>query len=530
MLYPEGWQGGQKSVHSLIRLLAVSLLLLMTGCQQADKHNDEGKTTQAFSAGKTSVLIDEDVIRAQLLQLSQSEQPVTDADRRVSEYYQRPLKQLLWIDYMGADRRSDSLLAYLQKVEEDGLSSRSFYVDDISRDLQQLRSMKFGKDGDDLNHLVARLEYRLTKACLRYCYGQRFGFINPQRIFNRLDMEPQDSLHPEVRYRGLFDMDMDVPTSAYAEEVYAKIAHDSIAQHLRDIQPQCTMYHNLKEMLKNTRDDEQRRRVVCNLERCRWRLHHPIPDEGKRIIVNIPAFHLYAYGADSVLDMRVVCGAVTTKTPQLTSEVEWMEVNPKWVIPKSILEKDVAHRAGDSAYFARNHYEIFDKTTHEQLDVSQVSRSMLLSGKYRVAQTSGDHNSLGRIVFRFKNAFSVFLHYTSSPGAFKRDNRAISHGCVRVQRPFELAQFVLDQPDEWLLDRIHISMGLGAITDRGRQYLATHRDEEEHKLIGYVPVKPRVPLYIIYYTLWPDEHGTIQTWPDVYGFDRVVWQHLSIYI
>ena len=72
-------------------------------------------------------------------------------------------------------------------------------------------------------------------------------------------------------------------------------------------------------------------------------------------------------------------------------------------------------------------------------------------------------------------------------------------------------------------------MDLGARTERGRRYLATHRDEEDHKLIGYVPVKPRVPLYIIYYTLWPDEHGTIQPWPDVYGYDRVVWQHLSIY-
>jgi murein L,D-transpeptidase YcbB/YkuD len=290
------------------------------------------------------------------------------------------------------------------------------------------------------------------------------------------------------------------------------------------------MYFKLKELLANASTDEQRQRVLCNMERCRWRLHQPIPDEGKRIIVNIPAFHLYAYNADSVLDMRVVCGAISTKTPLLTSEMEWMEVNPKWVIPKSILEKDVAHRAGDSAYFARNHYEIYDRVTNEQIAVGQVTRSMLLSGKYRVAQTSGSHNSLGRIVFRFKNNFSVYLHYTSSPGVFQRDNRAVSHGCVRVQRPFELAQFVLDQPDEWLLDRISISMDLGARTERGRRYLATHRDEEDHKLIGYVPVKPRVPIYIIYYTLWPDEHGTIQTWPDVYGYDHVVLQHLQPFL
>ena len=164
------------------------------------------------------------------------------------------------------------------------------------------------------------------------------------------------------------------------------------------------------------------------------------------------------------------------------------------------------------------------------MEIGEVTKAMLLSGKYRVAQQSGDDNSLGRIVFRFKNKFSVFLHYTSTPWVFQRDSRAISHGCVRVAEPYELAAFVLDKPDEWLLDRIRISMGLSAMTDRGRQYLRTHQSEEDHKLIGYVPVKPHVPLYIIYYTLWPNEQGTLQAWPDVYGYDRVVLQHLQPYL
>jgi murein L,D-transpeptidase YcbB/YkuD len=73
-------------------------------------------------------------------------------------------------------------------------------------------------------------------------------------------------------------------------------------------------------------------------------------------------------------------------------------------------------------------------------------------------------------------------------------------------------------------------MGLSPATDRGRAYLRTHEDEEEHKLIGYVPVKPHVPLYIIYYTLWPDASRALQTWPDVYGYDRVMIDHLKPYL
>jgi murein L,D-transpeptidase YcbB/YkuD len=472
----------------------------------------------------------------QIIQLvnhtAQKEGAVTEADRRVRDYYAQPDAQLLWVDRAGVDHRADSLLSYLHRVGDIGFSEQAFYVDAIERDMQRLRQLQFGENGDDINHVTARLEYHLTKACLRYAYGYRFGFINPSRIFNRLDEEERKEGQPShvVRYRGLFDVDMDVAPADYHLTVIDKIAHDSIAQYLSAIEPQDKFYRQLKSMLKNDTTAEQRQRILSNMERTRWRLHHPIPDAGKRIIVNIPAYHLYAYGDDTLLHMRIVCGAWKTKTPLLTSEVEWMEVNPQWIIPQSILEKDVVRHVGDSAYFARNNYSIYERVTNKQMEIGEVTRSMLLSGKYRVAQKSGDDNSLGRIVFRFKNKFSVFLHYTSSPSVFKRDSRSISHGCVRVERPFELANYVLDQPDEWLLDRIRISMGLRAETDRGRQYLRTHQDEDDHKLIGYVPVKPHVPLYIIYFTLWPDENGALQTWPDIYGYDKVVLQHLKPYL
>ena len=454
---------------------------------------------EAFSDMKAPAFVFDFEQIAQLVRTTaQKEGAVTEADRRVRDYYEQPNAPLLWIDRAGVDCRADSLLAYLHRVGDIGFSEQAFYVDAIERDLQQLRQLQFSEGDGDINHVAARLDYHLTKACLRYAYGYRYGFINPSRIFNHLDIDDDKKGSPNiVRYRGLFDVDMEKAPADYHLLIINKIKHDSIAHYLTTIESQDKFYRQLKEMLKDATTDEQRQRILCNMERTRWRLHHPIPETGKRIIVNLPAYHLYAYGSDSVLDMRIVCGAWKTKTPLLTSEVEWMEVNPQWIIPQSILEKDVVRHAGDSAYFARK---------------------------------SGDDNSLGRIVFRFKNQFSVFLHYTSTPWVFKRDSRSVSHGCVRVERPFELAHYVLDQPDEWLLDRIRISMGLKAETDRGRQYLRTHQDEEDHKLIGYVPVKPHVPLYIIYYTLWPDENGALQTWPDIYGYDKVVLEHLKPYL
>ena len=134
--------------------------------------------------------------------------------------------------------------------------------------------------------------------------------------------------------------------------------------------------------------------------------------------------------------------------------------------------------------------------------MGRESQGMLLSGRYRVAQAGGPGNSLGRIIFRFRNNFDVFLHDTSSPGVFNRDNRGVSHGCVRVQRPFDLARFLIEKDI----------------------------DEQPDSLIRSQAVA-RVPIFITYYTLFrtPDD-GQYRTYPDVYGYDRVIYQALTPYL
>ena len=487
---------------------------------------------EAFSDMKApAFVLDPQLMTQQLGQLAAADRDHTDADRQTKAFYRDSTGCFLWIDRQGVDARADSLLAWLHAVGELGFTEHSFCVADIERDLRRMRTLDFDEDQHTATRVAARLEYHLTKACLRYCYGQRFGFINPYRVFNNLDIDKADSLRGIIRYRGLFDVEMDLPTSGYARQVLRKVAHDSIADYLRQVQPADFTYLQLRQMLPTALDDAQRRRVIVNMERSRWRRHQPFVQEGKRIMVNIPAYHLYAFTDTSQLDMRIVCGARTTKTPLLSSNIEWMEVNPQWVIPMSIIRNEVANHAGDSAWFARHRYDIVHKETRQLMNPRHVTQQMLLSGNYNVAQQGGAGNSLGRIVFRFKNNFSVFLHDTNTPGAFQRDIRSLSHGCVRVMKPFELASFVLDQPDEWLLDRIRIGMGQPATTDQGCRWLADHPEKEDlKKLIGYVGVKPRVPIYIIYYTLWPDEQGQWQKWPDVYGYDEVTWQALQPYM
>ena len=508
---------------------------MATGCQ-GDNDRQQSMTMEALSDMKAPAFVfDQDEVQHQIARLATYDSIQTETDRQTRQYYSVKHPQMLWIDRQGVGDKADSLLAWLEKASQHGLAEKAFRTDDIRNDLMRLQTLDFDQKGNNINQVAARLEYNLTRSIMRYTRGMRYGFVSPSKLFNHLDAQKQDTAGRVLAYRGLHDTSIEQPAMDYFQQTAHRVMSDSVVPLLTDIQPRSPFYRKLQNMLPKSADPQERKRIICNMERERWRRHEPMTEKGKRIVVNIPAYHLYAYSDTGVVDMKVVCGAQKTKTPLLDSHIEWMEINPQWIIPMSIIEKDVARHAGDSAYFARNRYSIVEKSTNKPLPAGQVSRQMLLSGKYRVAQESGSHNSLGRIVFRFKNNHSVFLHYTSNPGAFTRESRAISHGCVRVERPFDLARYVLDEPDDWMLDKIRISMGMQPETEQGiaymRDFRARRKDErEEAKLIGYIPVKPHVPIYIIYQTIWPDQYDTLRTWPDVYGYDQLIGNAMKPYL
>lgn len=502
------------------------LCLVLGGCEEKPANPNSNITMEAFSNLKTpSYALNSTKIKTQIEALCYADKDSTTADYRTRTYYLKG-GPLLWVDRYGVDSRPDTLLAELRRrVADMGFTERSFDVNRIQADLDRLRNLDFDDSTHSANRVMARLEYRLTKAYLRYVVGQRFGFINPQYVFNRMDALREDSTGKALSYRKLYDVDIERPDRPFYERAFRCISNDSLAPFLRSVCPADPMYASLKERLGRTLGVTMRRLLLCNMERMRWRQRLPIDRSGKYVVVNIPAYRLYAYGPDSVVTMRIGCGSLKTKTPLLNSKIERMDVNPVWNIPMSIIKKDIAHHAGNPGYFASRRYYVVERATGKRVDPAVVTMGMLLSGAYRVSQEGGDGNALGRIIFRFANNFSVFLHDTSSRGVFSREDRGVSHGCVRVERPFDLAVFLLDSPDEWLLDRLRISMGLSPQTDRGLRYVES--GAENNRLVGSVPVKPAVPLALAYYTLYPDADGTLHAWPDVYGYDDVVWRGIK---
>jgi len=451
----------------------------------------------------------------------------TEAERSAFGIYVDSLDKSvegIWFTRMGVSSEADSLVAYLRReLPRNGLDTAAFRLQQMAEDLGIVHHLTFDSVGQSINKVLPRLDSNLSEAYCSYVKGQRYGFVRPDKVFNRLDKKMGSD-----DYARLFDYEV---TTADTSEIERHLASGDRMQYLKKAQPSGFVYKALQRQLEKTTDKDVRRKLAVNMERCRWQIKHPEESE-RMVLVNIPSLQLWAVCPDSVLAMRICCGAKATKTPLLHSAITYMQVNPDWIIPQNIVKSEVSGHGGDSAYFARHHYYIVDRSTGDTLNPAAVSASQLNEGRLRVGQRGGAGNSLGRIVFRFSNNFAVYLHDTNNRGAFNRERRTLSHGCVRVQKPFELALFLLPGADEWQQDRLRISMDMPPLSDRGRDYLKAHEDDARpFRLMTYQEVSPRVPVYIIYYTAYPNlETGAVETWPDLYGYDEVISREMKSWL
>lgn len=533
MLYPENRESSKKGHRALKTFLSLLFpVFLLASCISGNG----GKQSQLSIEDYSDLQAEEYALSAQQIRehlehILRNDLDSTIADRRVRQYY-RDGGSLIWINRDGLDFQADTLLDYLNgRLSDMGFSEQAFSLPKLAASLSDIRGLRTDSQLK-FSEALAELEYGLTKSFARYVMGQRFGFTNPYRLYNRLDVREVDEQGKPRVYNRLFDVDVELPSSHYLDTLQRLVYADSVGASLRTAEPTDDVYHQLKAALQQTTDKDARHRLLVNMERRRWRTATQPDPHKKHVFVNVAAQQLWAVCPDSILNMRVVCGARKTKTPLLHSSVNLIQVNPEWIIPMSILKNETSRHAGDSSYFARNHYYIMRRSTGEPVDVKSVSASDLASGAYRVAQEGGAGNSLGRIVFRFPNQFSVYLHDTSNPGAFNNASRALSHGCVRVQRPFDLARFMIGDSDEWLLDRLRISMDMKPETDRGRDYLEQHPDEHgHHRLVAAISVKPQIPVFINYYTVYPDPvTRQLVTWPDPYGYDQHILRDIKPFL
>lgn len=236
----------------------------------------------------------------------------------------------------------------------------------------------------------------------------------------------------------------------------------------------------------------------ANLERLRW-----IPrDLGERyIMVNIAGFYLSAIeGGKHVLEMRIIVGRDYRSTPSFDSQLSQMVLNPYWNVPYSIAVKDLLPKQQhNSAYFASQGIKVFSKHDNSTIDPDSIDWNSIKGGfPYVLRQNPGKKNALGYIKFLFSNPFSIYLHDTPSKQLFQKDVRTFSSGCIRLEKPWELAKFALNGNDSGINLTEKISSG-ETIT---------------------INLPKRVPIYLTYLTAWVDDQDRIHFAEDVYGRDK----------
>ncbi|MEJ2696964.1 MAG: L,D-transpeptidase family protein [Candidatus Sulfobium sp.] len=253
------------------------------------------------------------------------------------------------------------------------------------------------------------------------------------------------------------------------------------------------------------------KQLLVNLERMRW-------NNGGRgdryLIVNIARFELDVVEHDHVvLSMKVVVGKPFLDTPVFTGKMTYLVLNPAWNIPVSIASKEILPKVKkDPGYLKKEHITILRGWggKEEVIDPRTIDWSSVTARKadFRFRQEPGPLNPLGRVKFMFPNKFNVYLHDTPARNLFSQNVRTFSHGCIRIEKPLELAEYLMKGDPHWTKEDITAALKDG--------------ETEDVRLPGPVTV------YLVYVTAWVDEDGSAEFRNDIYGRDADLYSAITM--
>ena len=237
-----------------------------------------------------------------------------------------------------------------------------------------------------------------------------------------------------------------------------------------------------------------------NMDRLRW-VTQDVTDDF--IVVNIAGYEMYYIrGMDLIWESSVMVGTIEHQTPIFTARLKYLEFNPIWTVPRSIIGRSLLPKfKANPQYAIDNNYHLYDRAG-QQVDPLALNWSSysINNFPFRVVQQPGPHNALGRVKFIFPNRYAVYLHDTPARELFSRSARAFSSGCVRVKHPLQFAEVLLDDPDQWSLAQV-------------RELVDSAKPQER------VYLDRAVDVMLMYWTTSPTRGGKLQFHADVYGKD-----------
>jgi len=242
--------------------------------------------------------------------------------------------------------------------------------------------------------------------------------------------------------------------------------------------------------------------ISMTLDRMRWMPNNMGP---RYVMVNIPAYVLTAVSGNNRLNMNVIVGKASTKTPMFSKNITDIVFNPSWGVPAKIAMNEMLPKVRkDPDYLIKAGYTVMetrDGNSHvidpHEIDWQSVGRGNFA---YSFRQNPGDGNALGKVKFNIPDSDDIYLHDTSQHGLFARADRSLSHGCIRLSEPKSLTEFILSS-EGWTQLKID----------------GTY-DSATSKTVHITPL----PVHLVYWTSWVDEHGRAHFSRDIYGMDKTL--------
>ena len=525
------------------------------------------KKTLNVSAFSIFVLLNISAISAFSLEKQSKDNLLeTSLEVAISEFY--PPSNPIASFYIGrnfepfwvkSERRLENLVSSISEAKLHGLPLSRY-------PLEELRQSIFENDLSQ----KAKLELMATETFLLFAQDISGGILNPNKIDNNINVIPErkdakvllasltDSVNINLFFRSLFPSSSEyksllnelkklretslsgswgdlVPTDAV---LAVGMTHDNVPflrkrlykmgypvyethsryfdEQLNDSVKRFQEYHGLnpdgvfgKRSIEavNVPPKTRLMQVLVNLERMRWNNHDRGPEY---VLVNQPNFQAYFKSEnEKVWESRVVIGLPSNQTAEFNDTMTHMVVNPTWHVPKSIaVDEYLPLIQSDPNFLNDNEMVLMVRGTDTIIDSNLIDMQAFTPDNFPflIKQIPSNINALGLVKFMFPNKFSIYMHDTPMKDLFFKDERTFSHGCIRLQEPFQFAYSLLRKQE----------------VDPESKFQEVLQKEEE----TYINLSRKIPVYITYRTAFFDDFGQVHYRADVYGRDALVYMAL----
>lgn len=413
----------------------------------------------------------------------------------MAEFYAADSNKLLIVEQQLQSNGLETLCDFLAQSEQHGVRTDYYHLQEIRKALNALKTGTF-KSIEEVYPILADLELRSNDGYVAYANMLQYGLLNPKNLFGRYFEQVQR------------------PTFKEAQRIALR---EDWSFYLDSIQPKTEFYKKFQTALSTANTEAKRQRIYLSMERLRWK-QEEFPE--KYLFVNIPEQQLRIVEDGAVIEMMRVCVGETDyapyskkgdnhQTPILSGIIDRMQVNPVWNIPQSIVNKEILSKLVSNPSYLDNRNMVAYNKKGQLIDPYSVDWSSDTVKSFSFKQNPGSDNSLGNIKFIFKNPYAIYLHDTPSKAAFLAENRAVSHGCVRVEKPVNLASYLVNDTLQ----------------------AAKIKDEilSDNSKSRWVTMKQGVAVYLTYYTTWFNAAGELTQYPDIYGYDVTLLERLRRY-